>query len=672
MLVARQNNLCENWPMHAPTLRGTIWVIDDSPTDADRVAQTLGNEYAVKIFHDGPAALELLGSSTPPDLLLLDWVMPGMSGPEICSYIRTSREDLLQLPIVLLTAQYGRGEIEEAFKVGANDYIVKPFVPEELRARVKTLTSSKRHLERAQGLVKELQRSEERLLIATSSAGIGIWEWDLRTGNLTSTAIHRKIFDLPAAGSFPFDDLRGKIIEEDRAKFDADLAKAIETKSDSSMEFRVQKADGTTAWVLGHGRAVSDEKGSPLRVVGVHLDISSRKAAEAELHGAKLQAERANQMKSAFLANMSHEIRTPLGAMLGFANLMREPLISEMELAEYLEILVRNGEQLSVVINDILDLSKVEAGLLTFEIREFDPKLLCGEVASLFKAKAREQNLKLDFISDEKSPARFASDPARVRQILMNMVSNALKFTRVGGVSIALSSAPSERGDILSIDVRDTGIGIPDEHKEKIFGMFVQGDDSITRKFGGTGIGLALSRQLARELGGELELVETSPARGSTFRVSVLDQPNKIVKAIPARRMTPLIESSTSLAGVRVLVIDDAPDNQRLLSRYLTKTGASVDCASNGMDGYTKAIQDKYDVILMDLQMPLMDGYTTTKKLRSEGYQKPIIALTAHAMAEVSAQCIEAGCDGYLPKPINPAELIETIALHAKIVHAPL
>ncbi|MES2963168.1 MAG: response regulator [Bdellovibrionota bacterium] len=642
-------------------------MIDDSATDAERVSSSLRADYDVVVYHDGPAALEQLASAKLPDLLILDWVMPSMSGVEICKFVRSARPPICQVPIILLTSQHGPEEIEEAFRCGANDYIVKPFVNAELIARVKTLTSSKRHLERAQSLVKDLQRSEERLLLATGAGGVGIWEWDIRSGSVTSTELHRNIFELPASGSFMFGNLLEKVLPEDQAAIQYNLATSIEKNSDYSSEFRIRKSDGTVAWIYGQGRAVVDENGNPLRMVGIHLDITSRKKTEDELLRAKEEAERANRMKSAFLANMSHEIRTPLGAMLGFAHLMQDPLITELELSDYLNVLTRNGEQLSVIIDDILDLSKVEAGLLTYEYREADPAQICREVVSLFKAKAKDQNLKLEYVKDPSTPENVTTDATRLRQILMNLVSNALKFTRVGGVTITSSATEVNGKSLLAFEVVDTGLGVPDEHAERIFDMFVQGDDSMTRKFGGTGIGLALSRQLARELGGDLVLVHSEKLQGSTFRVSVSDRTNRATDASRAPAYVSSTEQTKiSLDGVRVLVVDDAPDNQQLLSRYLTKRGAVVDLASNGIDGYQKALRNTYDVVLMDLQMPQMDGYAATKKLRNEGYSKPIIALTAHAMSEVSAKCLDAGCNGYLPKPINPSELVNAIAAHTR------
>lgn len=645
--------------------RRTIWVVDDSSTDAERVSQALDGEFDVKIFHDGAVALERLSSSELPDLLLLDWMMPGITGIDICRFVRSAPPPLCRLPVLLLTAQTGRHEIVEAFRSGANDYVVKPFIEEELQARVRTLTSGKRHLERAERLVKDLKQSEERLSIATSAAEIGVWEWDIRTGTITSSRIYRKIFGLPLEGPISSADCFAKVLPNDLIVTQKHLSEALDTKTDYVTEFRVRKNDGSIGWVFGHGRGVYDDNGNPIRMIGINFDISARKNAEAELKKAKDEAERANQLKSAFLANMSHEIRTPLGAMLGFANLMKDPTLSAMELSQYIEVLARNGEQLSVIIDDILDLSKVEAGLITFELRPFNPADVCQEVIALFKAKAKEKSLTLAYMKDPSTPQLIVSDSTRFRQILSNLVSNALKFTKAGEIILKSSGEIGSDGNSrIRIEAVDTGIGIAEQNIERIFDMFVQGDDSVTRKFGGTGLGLALSRQLARGLGGDLVLERSEVGVGSTFAVTILDQKKLVGVAAPTLDATDADNGAKPIVfhGMKILVVDDAPDNRQLLLKYLSKRGAAVELAENGVTGYQKALSGAFDLVLMDIQMPLMDGYTATRKLRDEGYMKPIIALTAHAMSEVSAKCLESGCNGYLPKPINPQELFATIA----------
>ncbi len=385
---------------------------------------------------------------------------------------------------------------------------------------------------------------------------------------------------------------------------------------------------------------------------------------EAEL--AKKEAERANELKSAFLANMSHEIRTPLGAMIGFADLLRDPGISNTERMDYIDIITRNGEQLSVIINDILDLSKVEAGHLTLEYVAVEPMTIASDVISLLQVKAKEKNLTLELNVEPSTPKNIVTDPTRVRQILLNLVGNAIKFTNFGSVKVRVFGQKSAFGDdFLFFEIKDSGIGISPSQKEKIFEMFVQADGTTTRRFGGTGLGLALSRHLARALTGEVIITETIESVGTTFLISIPDQPYKlngenIVAATAVKHEDEIKE--LALLSKRILVVDDAPDNQQLIWRYLTKEGAIVASANNGLAGYKAALSGKFDLVLMDLQMPVMDGYTATAKLRSAGYKLPIVALTAHAMSEVRKKCLNVGYTEHLTKPIDRHELIRMIS----------
>ena len=394
--------------------------------------------------------------------------------------------------------------------------------------------------------------------------------------------------------------------------------------------------------------------------------INEEKKAQQDLIDAKDEAERANYLKSAFLANMSHEIRTPLGAMMGFADLLRDPGIRDAEKANYIDILHRNGNQLGHVINDILDLSKVETGHINFEYLRVRPLQVAHEVVSLMSVLAKEKDLVLSFADDGTTPNEIVTDPTRMRQVLINLVNNALKFTKVGSIEIKLSGHEGTDGETCcAFEVHDTGIGVPEKAKEKLFQMFSQADNSMTRRFGGTGLGLALSRSLARAMGGDVKLVESARDRGSVFRFSIESREHLLPKETPER--TEAIRKSEeplaidTLNGIRILLVEDSPDNQKLIWRYLSKYGARVEIADNGLEGVKKALASEHDIVLMDLQMPVMDGYAATGKLRSRGYSKPIIALTAHAMADVRKKCQDVGCNDHLPKPINPQDLVLAI-----------
>ncbi len=397
----------------------------------------------------------------------------------------------------------------------------------------------------------------------------------------------------------------------------------------------------------------------------VFRDIGAEKKREEELIRAKEDAEKANELKSSFLANMSHEIRTPLGAMMGFASLLSEQGLSGAERASYVDILTRNGEQLGRVINDILDLSKVETGHVELEFMIVSPLQVAHEVVSLMGVLAKEKGIPLSFEDDGTTPKTVVTDPTRMRQVLLNLVGNSLKFTKVGYIKIKLSGHERAGETCCAFEIEDTGAGVAPENIERLFRIFSQADNSMTRKYGGTGLGLALSRALARKLGGDVKLLKTRQDRGSIFRFSIESKESERskleAKVLTKENLEDSVLSENALEGLRILLVEDSPDNQQLIWRYLAKFGAQIEIADNGLEGVRMAMSSHHDVILMDIQMPVMDGYTAISKLRDKGYQKPIIALTAHAMSDVRKKCQDIGCTDHLPKPIDPVALVRAI-----------
>jgi PAS domain S-box-containing protein len=524
---------------------------------------------------------------------------------------------------------------------------------------------------------EELARSHERYRIVFEDSPVPMWILDPETGRILD--VNRMAIEVYGYSREEFLNLTAADLRppEDRQRFAKMMTQLAPMKERFlRREDRHQKKDGSIIHVEITLRDISLAD-HWMRLAGM-VDVTRRVVVEEQLRQlmqklqmAKEEAERANHLKSAFLANMSHEIRTPLGAMLGFADLLRDPSISREEHSNYLDILVRNGEQLSVIINDVLDLSKVEAGHLTLEFLEVEPQSIVKDVLSLLDIKAREKNLVLSYESDPSTPVRLTTDPVRVRQVLLNLISNAIKFTQDGSVQIRTYGETNDQGRVhMSFEIIDTGMGIaPDQH-DRIFEMFVQADDATPRKFGGTGLGLALSRKFARALGGDVRVLQSSPGTGSTFLFTLTDLPELREKQeTPQGLQEPAIPASAedmSLDGLKILVVDDAPDIRSLIAFLLSRAGASVDFAENGIEGYRKALSNSYDMVLMDIQMPQMDGYTATMKLREQGYRKPIIALTAHAMTEARTKCLSVGCTGHLPKPINPSHLLGMVAFHAR------
>jgi CheY-like chemotaxis protein len=355
---------------------------------------------------------------------------------------------------------------------------------------------------------------------------------------------------------------------------------------------------------------------------------------------------------------MSHEIRTPLGAILGFTELLGDGGLSQTERTEYLGIIARNSRSLSRIVDDILDLSKVEAGLLTLEKTGFCPRTLLKDVVTLFSERARRKGLMIDLKISENVPSSLCSDPMRIRQIIANLISNALKFTEYGGVSIELSRA----GDTICVVVDDTGEGISRESASILFQPFVQGDSALSKRHGGTGLGLHLSRKLAEALGGSLKFVEkASGKRGSRFVLTLPYLEASRADADQWRNETAALQTSSAgdLDGLSILVVDDAADNRKLIERLLAKTGAHVDFAENGNEAVKQALDHRFDLILMDLQMPDLDGFEATRMIREKENKTPIVALTAHAVDEIRERCEKAGFNGFLTKPVNSKALLK-------------
>lgn len=428
------------------------------------------------------------------------------------------------------------------------------------------------------------------------------------------------------------------------------------------------RQDDYPSWGLSDDELGSSEA-ELARVTGSTLATHGRNVQLLQMMcDARDRARAASTAKSEFLANMSREIRTPLNAILGYADLLLgEP--TERFPAEEIEIIKRNAESMLRLLGSIPDLSKIEAEKTEIEPVSFSPKRLVADVRSLMNARAVEKGLSFSVEHVDPIPETIRTDPTRLKQILLNLVSNAIKFTENGSVRIVTRLARDEgSGPSMTFTVTDTGIGMPKEEAAGVFQPLVQTDTSTTRSYGGTGLGLAISRRLVELLGGDIS-VASIPGEGSSFEVSVPTGPLDSASTKEAENGSRETEPLSGLQGARILLAEDCPDNQKLICCLLEKAGAKVTAVEHGGQAVDRALAASavgcpFDIILMDMQMPETDGYKATATLRAADYRGPIIALTAHAMDGDREKSIRAGCDDYIAKPIKAETLISVLAAH--------
>ncbi|MBC7660948.1 MAG: response regulator [Chitinophagaceae bacterium] len=601
----------------------------------DEVATRYGQVWALRQADfrvleagTGQEGLDLLKEK--PDLIVLDVMLPDISGFEVCRTIKAN-PITSAIPVLHMSACYlSSTDKTQGLELGADAYLIHPVEAPELLATVRALLRVRESETRANGAARLWQSTfdaiqdgvcliDDRGFILSGNRALGQiihrWENEIRLDQLVP--------DLPGLN-----------------------------ENNTAVDIRIQD------------RWFSFEM-SPVETRGkvcTFRDVTDRRLAEIELINAKRTAESPNQSKSMFLANMSHEIRTPLGAMLGFAGLLKEDGLANQDKHQFLKTIIRNGHNLTLLIDDILDLSKVEAEKMEFERIPVDIYSVLEEVKVSLGIMALSKGITLESTWDDNAPKVISTDPSRMRQVLTNIVGNALKFTAVGTVSVRVSSGA---GGLLHFEVTDTGRGISLEYRDSLFQPFSQGDSSATRSFRGTGLGLVLSKQLAKGMGGDVSLLMSEIGKGSIFQITV----HAAEASIETKESERVDESAHRLKGLRVLIADDSPDNRLLLRRILVRRGLDVYEVENGLEAVKCAPQ--FDVVITDTQMPVLDGYHATARLRDEGYKGAITALTAHATKEERDRCLAIGCTEYLTKPIDVPQLIKVLLRSERsVIHA--
>jgi signal transduction histidine kinase/CheY-like chemotaxis protein len=536
----------------------------------------------------------------------------------------------------------------------------------------------------------DLKRMNERFVLATHAGQVGVWDWDIPRNELVWDNSMYSLYGIPK-GAFgeAYEAWTRTIHPEDRAHTEEEIQAALRGEREYAPEFRIVRPDGTVRYLKADSQTFRDEHGQPLRMIGTNIDISELKRAEEELRTlnagleervlqrtrellqAKEAAEAANRAKSVFLANMSHELRTPLNAIIGFSDILRrEPGISESQL-ETLAIIHKSGDHLLGLINDVLDIAKIEAGRIELEQKPFDLGAMVLDVTDLLSNRAANKGLSLQLDQSSEFPRCIVGDEAKLRQILINLISNAIKATGQGSVTVRLGVEQNYAAHLI-IEVADTGCGIAEEDREKLFQPFVQIGPQAGQQ--GTGLGLAISRQFAELMGGTIS-VTSSVGQGSTFRVEVAVQsasPEEIPPAAAEQGDVSGLEPGQPLW--RVLVVEDQKDNQILLMHLLEKAGFQARLAENGAEAVAQFTTWQPHFIWMDRRMPVLDGVEATRRIRAlpGGEAVKIAAVSASTFKEEDAELTMSGFDAVVHKPYRTAEIFDCMErlLGARFVRA--
>ncbi len=587
--------------------------------------------------------------------LVSDYHLPDGSGMEVIELAGSK-------PVLFIAEEGDDAIVAEAFKKGAADFITR----DDDRQYLNRLPNS---IEYALNLQQTHQRLEEAnrklkkfsaVVEETDNAVIltnqdGLIEW-----------VNKAFCKMTGFLAEEFIGTRGEQfskINEDGPSPIEHLNEVLDKKKSISYEAQRRKKDGTSFWTNTNLIPILDDDGEILQIASVSTDITDKKAREKELEQAKKRAEASEKTKEEFLANMSHEIRTPLNAILGFTELLLKTELNAAQL-EHIKTIKVSGDNLLVIINDILDFSKIEAGKMELERIPFSLKELINATQAMLEPKAKEKNLKFKVAREGSFPDVLVGDPVRLSQILLNLLNNAIKFTDEGDVTLTTRQLANSHNILtLGLEIKDTGIGIAEEKLPKIFESFTQAASDTTRKYGGTGLGITIVRRLVKLIGGSIN-VSSTLGSGTTFLLNLpydIHEDQSLFDGLDTSEP----EALSFDGSIHILLAEDNRINQRLAMEVLNGFGFTVDLAENGAQCVEKLKTGTYNLVLMDIQMPEMDGYQATNAIRNDPDEKisklPIIAMTAHAMQEEVRKCMDSGMNDFIVKPFDQALLYQKI-----------
>jgi len=644
----------------------TILIIDDDLIIRERLKKLLElDNYTVFTAENGQKGL-VLYQEKKPEILLVDIKMPGLDGIDVLKHIK---ETPYKSEVIMITGHGGVDTAIDALKAGAYGYIQKPIEYDELLIEIKQAISKISMERQLSESVKALGESEKKYRTLVENLHEGIWSIDV---DEKTYFVNDRMAEM--LGYMPNEMINKPITNfissEDEIRLYKKHLSDRKNNIESQYDFTFCKKDDSLIFTSIETSPLFDENKKYIGALHAVQDITYRKIAEIELKRAKEEAESANKVKSAFFANISHEIRTPLNAIIGFTELLRQNEICSTEKMQYLDTIKASAQCLLALINDILDISKIEAQQINLEIIEFDLQYLSQNVTFMLCPKLKEKNITTSYYYDDTLPKWYKGDPTRIRQILLNVLSNAVKFTEKGEISLSITPVPentdfykntkNDKIHAIQISVKDTGIGIPKDKQKIIFEAFRQVDSSTTRKYGGTGLGLSIVNALVEKMGGKI-ILKSKAGKGSEFKILLkLEE----IESLGVKSITPIRDEE--LVGKKVVIIDDNCASQHILNTFCEEVGMKVlyhTYSANDALLWLKKSKNLPDIILSDIMMPEMDGYDLARCIKKDPNIAHIhlIAVTSDVRPGITKQIEESGFTAYFPKPVIKEDLLGII-----------